>query len=211
VIWRLNVIQWRVADGFPVLDGGPARGATPTLSVTLIQRTPEIPMPRTRGYVELALVLLLAACGSDGPAGVGNGNNNAGGTFQVTVSGAITASFSGSATFVSLAGDNFGLALAGAVVGTSQQKLQFNGQNAGRPGVGAHTIGDGTSAGALLVLATVQGMGITSNSGTLTITASSSSALQGEATYQGTISSGGGTVTITATFSATCSIPSGCS
>lgn len=158
-------------------------------------------MPRTSRCFGLAFLLAVAACGGDDPAGLDD--NNAAGTFQASVTGAITGSFSGNATFLSQANDAFGLGLFTSAT-TGQQFVQVNRENGGRPGTGTFTIHDGSSGGQFIALASIQGVGITSNSGTMTITSSSASEIQGQISYQGTISGGGGNVTITASFRARC-------
>jgi hypothetical protein len=157
-------------------------------------------MSRTIPCLGLAFLLAVTACG-DNPAGPDDNGDT--GTFTVSVTGALTASFSGNATFVSQANDAFGLALYTSAT-TAQQYVQVNRENGGRPGTGTYTIHDGSSGGQFIALARVQNVGITSNSGTMTITSSSTGEIEGQISYQGTVSGGGGNVTITASFRAKC-------
>ncbi|HUF69772.1 MAG TPA: hypothetical protein VMM79_14100 [Longimicrobiales bacterium] len=151
--------------------------------------------------VALAVILSATACGNGGPSDPDDGDNAAG-TFQASISGAVSASFTGPAIFSSIANEGFVLALTSSVSG-NPEFVQVVHSDAGRPATGSHVIGevDGT---AMWGTAFAAGSLIQSTGGTLTIT-SSGDRLRGSLQFQGTLAETGGAVTVTATFNAICS------
>jgi len=179
-----------------------------------------------RRYSYLLFTLLFAltftACDSGDGDGDGNGNGNGNGngatigSSSVTVSGGITDSFSGSAAFgVSEDGDGFSLALFEGGLptsGTFSGAVVAIGRSGDRPEEGTYQFGVSGDAFAGVYASMVSttnptgGMFVSSISGTLEITSSSSDEVAGSFSFtgQGLSGTGGqlGEVTVQGSFSA---------
>ena len=172
-------------------------------------------------FLSLLLALTFTSCDSDDNGdgnGNGNGNGNGGtvvGDADVNVSGALDSSFSGSAVFgVDEDNTSFSLALfeGGFVTGTTPTgELVAIGRDGGRPDVGTYDLGvtdnQVTFVGAYISsLSNPTGATfVSSESGTLTITSSSSDRIAGSFSFMGQAISGTGTVgeaTVSGTFDA---------
>jgi hypothetical protein len=166
-------------------------------------------MFRTRKVCTVALVALLAACSGEDPLDLEDGLGS--GTFEGSVSGSVSTSFSGQAWFVSGtgAGDEFVLALIGGSAGT----LFVHRPSSGRPSTGTHQLGDpALPATSTYVLGSVGSTSFESSSGTLTITSSSVDAVVGSLEFEGpasTTSGDAGTVSASVSFNAPCNTSGG--
>lgn len=155
--------------------------------------------------LSIALVLPALACSSDGPAGPGGGDDVEAGTFEATVSGAATATFSGIANFASVTNQGFVMTLSSndgtGVIGVYRA-------DAGRPGTGTLQLGDASLATTTSYASGLAGgASFHSTTGVLTITRSTAGSLQGTLQFEGPGTTGGGAngnFTINATFDATC-------
>lgn len=147
-------------------------------------------------------LLVLSACDSS-PAGPGGPDT---GQFTVTVTTATPLTFSGTVSSLGQA-SGFTAIFIGEDL-DSGLTLLFEG--VARPDVGTYTIADfiatdGSAPGQVLVSVNAPGSGhdLTSVSGTLTITSSSSSAVSGRFTFQGAAGTSGTTGTVEGTFTTT--------
>lgn len=170
-------------------------------------------------FLSLLLALTFTSCDSDDNGdGDGNGNGNGGtvvGDADVNVSGALDSSFSGSAVFgVDEDNTSFSLALfeGGFVTGTTPTgELVAIGRDGGRPDEGTYDLGV-TDNQVTFVGAYVSSLSdptgatfVSSESGTLTITSSSSDRVAGSFSFTGQAISGTGSVgevTVSGTFDA---------
>jgi len=169
-----------------------------------------------RLFFGLLLALTFTACDSDGDDGDGNGNGNGStiGDAEVMVTGAISDSFSGSALFgVDDDGEGFGLALfeGNLVGGIPSGAIVSFGRQEGRPAEGIYSFGEDTGnmffAGAYATdFSDITGATfVASESGTITITSSSSDRVAGSFTFTGqaaNISGELGEATVSGTFDA---------
>jgi hypothetical protein len=161
----------------------------------------------------LCATLVAVGCGSDSPSDEGNNNgnnNNNAGSFQVTVSGATSASFSGVAVFGSLTGQGFAMTLSSL---DGQSGLVVYRAAAGRPGTGTLQLGNLTTTTELWATGFLANGSIsfTSTSGTINISTSNNGSLVGTLQFQGQGNVNGtpGNVTVNATFNATCASGAG--
>jgi hypothetical protein len=163
----------------------------------------------------LLLVLPLAACDSDSDGdgdGDGGGNGPNIGSSTVTVTGDVQASYSGSAFFTVDPDDSdvdFGLALfEGAITTAGQGRFVAIGGEGSRPAVGSYPLDTGSSVyGGAYADFTDQTnfRSVVAESGTLTITSSSSDRIAGSISFTGSVvtqSGIGGTASVEATFNA---------
>jgi hypothetical protein len=158
-----------------------------------------------RSWASLALLVTLAALGcgeSTGPTIEG--------TFEASVSGALSDEMSGTAEFGIFAGEGLGLSFRTT---DGAGLLGIGNLEEARPGPGSYTMGDPSEEGVFFALYLRQTMGgaasLVSRSGTLVITSSTSERLEGSFSFAafGTIAGDPGTeleVWIDGTFSATC-------
>lgn len=169
-------------------------------------------MLRTHQLVQRVVitVILLAACGGDGGSnGTGPGGSQTG-TFQVTVTGGVSASFTGSAVFSSQPAFQLILSdLRGSHVAVLRT-------TSGRPAAGTHPLGDDPQAylAGTIYAGTVQIPGATPFAsplapGTLTLTSSSPERMQGTIQLNAKDEPSDRTATVIATFTAVCSTASG--
>lgn len=159
----------------------------------------------------LLLVLPIAACDSDGD-GDGNGNGGNIGSATVTVTGDVQDSYSGSAFFTVDPDDtdiDFGLALFdGAIATAGQGRFVAIGGEGDRPAAGTYPLNTGTSVyGGAYANFTSQTnfRSVVAESGTLTITTSSSTRLAGSISFTGSVvtqTGTSGTASVEATFDA---------
>jgi hypothetical protein len=162
-------------------------------------------MPRSAKGLSILLVFAVLACGKDDPADpFGNGGGGSG-TFEATVAGSASHTFSGTATFSSVSGVGFVLSLVDTDGGGS---LSVHRNNAGRPGTGTFSLGEvsGNQDG-MFASGTASGAVFSSVSGTLSIERSSAGSLKGTLQLQATGVTGDsqpGNFTINATFDANC-------
>ncbi len=170
-----------------------------------------------RLLVTLFLLLPLAACDSNDGDGDGDGGGGGSiGSASITVSGGISSSFDGSAAFgVAEDGTSFSIGIFEGALPTSGNvtgELIGIGRNGDRPAVGTYAFNP-TTTGADFVGAYISdvanptsGSFVSSASGTLTITSSSSDRVAGSFSFsgQGLSGTGGplGTVTVSGDFSA---------
>jgi hypothetical protein len=155
-------------------------------------------MSRSAPITATILCLLVVACGGDSsedPFGP-----NSAGTFQATLSGATSASISGAALFYSIEGEGFVLSLSG----TGGEMIAVYRTGAGRPGTGTHSVGDGSSNGVAYAGGYANGVTFASTSGTLTITRSTTGALEGTIQFSGQSVDDGAALTANVTFKASC-------
>jgi hypothetical protein len=176
-------------------------------------------MLQARRVTRVAFVLAILTGCSNGDSGVDlddEGGNGAG-TFRATVSGGAQFTVEGVAQFASsLPGANpssFGLSLNGVRNGVSNSSTFALARIGGRrPGPGTLSIEVGATVilsgnGVYVTYIGPEG-GISSVTGTLTITSSSASRLQGSITFNGVMtrmSGGDVNVSVSITFDATCS------
>lgn len=165
--------------------------------------------------LSLLLVLPFAACDSDGDDdGNGNGNGDIGDA-DVTISGDVEGSFSGNAYFVDDSNEDVDFAIglfSGSITTPNTGQIVVLGLDGDRPDEGTYEIGadedDTTLSGVYLdytdgaTSATL----VIAQSGTLTISSSSSDRVVGTFTFTGQATSGGagslGTATVTGSFTA---------
>jgi len=152
----------------------------------------------------LALAFLLSSCGGDDdPSGPNGDPQGTLGTFSATFTGDIAATTSGSAIFASIQGEGFGLSFTSS---TQSATFTIARNTSGRPGQGSVNIGDGSEGdvqGVLYVGGVINNVTFVSTSGTLTITSSSASRLQGTFSFQAATGASG-TTTVTGSFNAVC-------
>jgi hypothetical protein len=167
-----------------------------------------------RALGALLAAVFAAACSSGGADDTTGPNNNPGtvGSFSATVSGAMSASLSGSAAFgsSSVSGQQ-GFAIA-LVPASGTNTIFFGRVNAQAPGTGTYQISDfltqssvnGALIAALFAGTAQSGQIYVSNSGTLTITSASADEIKGNFTVSASAVtvSGTQTVSITGTFTA---------
>lgn len=156
---------------------------------------PPAPLIAPTFVLALVLALVLSACGSDDPTGPGEG---ASGTFQATLSGDVTASLTGGAMFTTVPGEAFVLNFS---TGDASGSMGIELEELGRPGTGTIQLGSSTSG--------AYGYGVVGNtlffseSGSVTITSSSSTALVGTFQFEAQTPTAD-EITVTGTFSAQC-------
>jgi hypothetical protein len=167
-----------------------------------------------RAVGALLVAVLGAACGggSGDDTTAPNPPGGSVGSFSATVSGAMTASLSGSAAFgSSTVSGSQGFAIA-LVPASGTNSIIFARVNAQAPGTGTYQIADfatqssvsGAMIAALIAGSAQSGQIYISTSGTLTITSSSSDEIKGNFTVAASAVtvSGTQTVTLTGTFTA---------
>jgi hypothetical protein len=163
-------------------------------------------MPWPFPAVPLLAVLVLTSCG-DGTAPVIEG------TFEASVSGAVSADFSGAAEFGIHAGEGFGLVL---LPDTPLTLLGIGHAAESRPAVGTYPVGRPDEEGAffgLLIHQTSQGaMSFISESGEFTVSVSTPSRLAGSFEFSAVAATPSGTedVWIVGTFEASCARAARC-
>lgn len=169
----------------------------------------------SRRAIGALLIAVFGAACSGGGADDSTGPNPPGGTvgsFSATVSGAVSASLSGSAAFGnSTVSGSQGFAIA-LVPASGTNTIIFGRVNAQAPGTGTYQIGDfatQSSVTGAMIAALIAGSGqsgqiYVSTSGTLTITASSADEIKGNFTVSASAVTVSGTqaVTITGSFTA---------
>ncbi len=174
--------------------------------------------PRVLRAMALVSGLALVACSSDDPTNPGGGGSGGGGTgsFSATVTGGVTASFSGVAV---QAEEDIGTGQLGWIIGLGDPSADASNLiafvlNGSRPGPGTYQLIDLATAPDFLPgewiafltlgggMTTVSYLGF-SVSGTVTITSSSAELVEGSYNFQ--VSDGGQppvVATVTGTFSA---------
>jgi hypothetical protein len=158
----------------------------------------------TRRLLVLSATFALA-CGGEDPADPDDGGNNELGSFSVTVSGAVSSTFTGPAYFTSTP-QGFTVILTaapGTVAGIGVTRV-----TGGRPATGTHTLGSPTGSGQIWGSGFVGNTNnsFVSSSGSLVLTGSTAQELTGNVQFQGNGTFNGvpGVVTVTATFRAVC-------
>ena len=165
------------------------------------------PTLRMRSIGSLAIVVassFATACGSDGE--ITDPGGSLGSSFSATVTGGSAGSYSGGLSSAVQSGGLFSIGLSTA---DGKFALAFT-RSGARPATGTYPLGTNPQTGFTAALNVNGGQAIySSTSGTLTITASSSTEIKGTFQFTGALSAGtGAAANVSGSFTTAC--PGGC-